>query len=323
MNNTEKIYFEALQKDRTAIADMMEKFAVRDLQEIAVNQAADKAQFIYDLIKNADDMFAENAKFILEKDRLIFKHNGLKSFSVTAPENEEKDFADKTLGNVNALTAITKLYPNFQSVFNYTTAPCIYAPNIMFKIERLIVPVLLESDSSERRNDETWFVIPFDKDSAKSYEEISEAFKKFSYQSALSKLKNIEFEYESNNISYEVGDTIKRTGYPDSRLIPAVLRKDSIAVEIIGTRPGKYFLVPYEGKLKNFTDKRPIPMSIPQIRGSKEKMVPVSAFPDDYILYITMENFKRYEDGLLDAEVLELRENAGAVEMFARNNSSN
>ena len=56
-----------------------------------------------------------------------------------------------------------------------------------------------------------------------------------------------------------------------------------------------------------------------QIRGSKEKMVPVSAFPDDYILYITMENFKRYEDGLLDVEVLELRENAGAVEMFARN----
>ena len=181
----------------------------------------------------------------------------------------------------------------------------------------------MDSDSSERRNDETWFVIPFDKDSAKAYEEISEAFKKFSYQSALSKLKNIEFEYESNNISYEVGDTIKRTGYPDSRLIPAELRKDSIAVEIIGTRPGKYFLVPYEGKLKNFTDKRPIPMSIPQIRGSKEKMVPVSAFPDDYILYITMENFKRYEDGLLDAEVLELRENAGAVEMFARNNSSN
>ena len=47
------------------------------------------------------------------------------------------------------------------------------------------------------------------------------------------------------------------SGYPDSRLIPAELRKDSIAVEITGTRPGKYFLVPYEGKLKNFTDKRP------------------------------------------------------------------
>ena len=45
MNNTEKTYFEALQKDRTAIADMMEKFAVRDLQEIAVNQSAEKAQF--------------------------------------------------------------------------------------------------------------------------------------------------------------------------------------------------------------------------------------------------------------------------------------
>ena len=164
MNNTEKMYFEALQKDRTAIADMMEKFAVRDLQEIAVNQPAEKAQFIYDLIKNADDMFAESAKFILEKDRLIFKHNGLKSFSVTAPENEEKDFEDKIIGKVNTLTAITKLYPNFQSVFNYTTAPCIYAPNIMFKIERLIVPVLLDKDSSERYHDETLFIIPFDKD---------------------------------------------------------------------------------------------------------------------------------------------------------------
>ena len=45
----------------------------------------------------------------------------------------------------------------------------------------------------------------------------------------------------------------------------------------------------------------------------------VSAFPDDYLLYITMDNFKHYEDGLLDAEVLELRENEGAVKMFARN----
>ena len=319
MNNTEKAYFEALQKDRTAIADMMKQFAVRDLQAIAVNQPAEKAQFIYDLIKNADDMSAENAKFILEKDRLIFKHNGVNSFSVTDPENEEKDFEDKIIGKVNVLTAFTKLYPNFQSVFNYTTALCIYAQNIMFKIERLIVPVLLDSDSSERCHDETLFIVSFDKEPEKAYNEICEAFRKFSYQSALNNIKNIELEYENSNISYEVGDTIKRTGYPDSRLIPAVLRKESIAVEITGTRPGKYFLVPYEGKLKNFTDKRPTPMSIPQIRGSKEKMVPVSAFPDDYILYITMENFKRYEDGLLDAEVLELRENAGAVEMFSRN----
>ena len=133
MNSKEKTYFETLQKDRTAIADMIGKFAVRDLQEMAVEQS-EKAQFIYDLIKNADDMFAENVKFVLEKDRLLFKHNGLKTFSITDPENEEKDFEDKIIGKVNAMTAVTKLYPNFQSVFNYTTAPLIYAPNIRFKI---------------------------------------------------------------------------------------------------------------------------------------------------------------------------------------------
>ena len=318
MNSTEKTYFETLQKDRTAIADIIGKFAVRDLQEMAVEQS-EKTQFIYDLIKNADDMFAENVKFVLEKDRLLFKHNGLKTFSITDPENEEKDFEDKIIGKVNAMTAVTKLYPNFQSVFNYTTAPLIYAPNIRFKIERLIVPVLLENDSCERRHDETLFIIPFDKDTSKAYDEIYDAFRKFSYQSALNKVKNIEFKYEDSSVSYEVGDKVKRTGYPDSRSIPAELRKDSIAVEITGTRSGKYFLIPYEGKLKNFTDKRPTPMMIPQIRGSKEKMVPVSAFPDDYLLYITMDNFKHYEDGLLDAEVLELRENEGAVKMFARN----
>ena len=66
MNSTEKTYFETLQKDRTAIADIIGKFAVRDLQEMAVEQS-EKTQFIYDLIKNADDMFAENVKFVLEK----------------------------------------------------------------------------------------------------------------------------------------------------------------------------------------------------------------------------------------------------------------
>lgn len=313
MNSIEKEYFDKLQEDRTAIADTMEKFAVRDLQEIVINQSAGKAQFIYDLIKNADDMFAEKVKFVLEKERLVFVHNGLKSFLVTDPANEQKALEDKTLGKVNALTAVTKLYPSFQSVFNYTTAPCIYAPNIMFKIERLIVPVLLDSDLDERYHDETMFVISFDKDPVKAYNEICEAFRKFNYQSALNKVKKIEFEYDNNSVSYKAGDKIKRTGYPDSRLIPAELRKNSIAVEITGTRPGIYFLVPYEGKLKNFTENRPTSMMIPQIRGSKERMVPVSAFPDDYILYITMDNFKRYEDGLLDAEVLELRENTGTI----------
>ena len=69
-------------------------------------------------------------------------------------------------------------------------------------------------------------------------------------------------------------------------------------------------------------------MFIPQMRAGKEKLVPVSVFGDDHIIYITRENvfnsikstastdhiiyitrenFKMYEKGLTDAEGFELR----------------
>ena len=49
----------------------------------------------------------------------------------------------------------------FKAVFQYTSTPYIYDPEIYFKIERFIVPVLLESDYPERKEKETLFVFPF------------------------------------------------------------------------------------------------------------------------------------------------------------------
>ena len=50
-----------------------------------------KAHFVYELLQNADDTQATEASFILEEDRLIFRHNGKVGFSIsTADERINK-----------------------------------------------------------------------------------------------------------------------------------------------------------------------------------------------------------------------------------------
>lgn len=87
--------------------------------------------------------------------------------------------------------------------------------------------------------------------------------------------------------------------------IPKELRKFAIEVHVIGARTGKYYLVPYNGKLKKYTDKKPIGMFIPQIRGGKERLVSVSFIEEDRIIYISKDSFKTY--GFTDSVTVELR----------------
>lgn len=163
----------------------------------------------FDLLQNADDACATNARFILEENRLIFAHNGTRHFFVSNPANEDIDSERKTLGDINAITSIAnsnktgasigKFGVGFKAVFQYTSTPHIYDPSFKFKIERFIVPIKLDTDFPGRRADETLFVFPFDhqeRDAEEAYNDISDKLKNLSFPLLfLTNLKGIEFEF--------------------------------------------------------------------------------------------------------------------------------
>ncbi len=174
MNQQEQKYMEALYRDRSESADTFEKPSNRTMWRSIVEKYSDKAHFIYELIQNADDAGATLARFVLEKERLIFAHNGKRHFSISDPVSEDIDSQEGRLGDINAITGIAfsnkktqenkigKFGVGFKAVFQYTSTPHIYDPRFRFKIERYIVPVVLENDFPDRKDYETLFVFPFD-----------------------------------------------------------------------------------------------------------------------------------------------------------------
>jgi len=223
MNKQEETYFEALSKDRSEIADVLERRAVRGYKDSVVEKYSDQAHFIYELLQNADDASATRARFVLEENRLIFAHNGSRHFSVSDPVNEDIDSENKTLGDINAITSIAnsnktgasigKFGVGFKAVFQYTQTPYIYDPNFKFKIERFIVPILLTEDFPGRRADETLFVFPFDhqeRDADEAYGDISDKLRNLSFPLLfMTNLKDIEFEF--SNVLGLYGKKIKET----------------------------------------------------------------------------------------------------------------
>ena len=210
MDKRDEVFFQKLTKHREGLAKALEDPALRGVQSSVVDKYRDQAHFIYELLQNADDAFATNARFILEKDKLIFAHNGSRHFSISDPDKEKEDSGTNALGDINAITSVAnsskitgstigKFGVGFKAVFQYTATPRVYDPNFCFRIERFIVPVVLNDDYPGRREDETLFVFPFDhkeRGPAEAYRDISEKLKNLSYPLLfLSNLKNIEFEF--------------------------------------------------------------------------------------------------------------------------------
>ena len=229
MNSQERMFFHALTRDRAESADMLEKPSMRGIKNSVVEKYSDQAHFIYELLQNADDAHASRARFILETNRLIFAHNGTRHFSVSDPANEDQDAQNGKLGDINAITSIAnsnkteasigKFGVGFKAVFQYTSTPHIYGPKFKFKIERFIVPSLLDNDFPGRKEDETLFVFPFDhtdRTASEAFEDISTKLKSLSFPLLfLSELKDIDFEIgeriglygKTVTETYDYGDT--------------------------------------------------------------------------------------------------------------------
>ena len=208
MNIQEKAYFDALVKDRTQNADVMDKRSMRGLRQSVSEKYSDQAHFIYELLQNANDAKATSARFVLSPDKLIFAHNGTRRFTVSNPETEDEDTKNRMLGDLNSITSyansnkyeasIGKFGVGFKAVFQYTATPHIYNPGLFFRLDREIVPTELDADYKGRDKDETLFVFPFDHATRKKDEAFNDIADKLSSLDFpllfLTELKDISFE---------------------------------------------------------------------------------------------------------------------------------
>ena len=90
--------FDALHIEREQDARTFNKPDYKGIWSGVVDKYKEKAHFVYELLQNADDAQATEARFQLERDRLIFRHNGTVHFTISSV-NETKN-----KGHINAIT---------------------------------------------------------------------------------------------------------------------------------------------------------------------------------------------------------------------------
>lgn len=231
MTQEQKRLFDKLSNDRMENARVIEKTSMRGTKDSVVEKYSDQAHFIYELIQNADDAEATKVSFILLHDRLVFIHNGKRHFSVTDVDHEQEDTDNGTLGDLNAITSIAnsnkttasigKFGVGFKSVFQYTTTPHIYDSSISFKIERFLVPVLIEADCQFRSGNNTVFVFPFNhpsRNKTEAFRDISNKLQNLTFPTLF--LKHLtKIEYKIDNINGRYYKTIKDSSAVDNTKI--------------------------------------------------------------------------------------------------------
>lgn len=248
LNAIDKDFFSALHKDRSDSADTFEKPSTREMWRSIVEKYSDQAHFIYELIQNADDAGATTARFILKPECLIFAHNGNRHFSISNPENEDRDSKEGRLGDINAISGIAfsnkktqenkigKFGVGFKAVFQYTATPRIYDPEFRFRIDRYIVPSQIDDDFPGRRPEETLFVFPFDhkdRNPQETYADIERKLKDLSYPILfLTNLLDISFEI-GNLIGLYGKDIIEEHEYNDDTVAEKICLMQNCGNDIV------------------------------------------------------------------------------------------
>lgn len=131
--------FEELKKDCENFVEASKKRGAYDgIKKLLTELYPDKAHFIYELLQNAEDMWASEVMFTLTSDTLIFEHNGKK-----------RDF---TLDDISAITnvgqspkrddptSIGQFGVGFKAVYAYTNTPEIHSGKYDFKIIDMLMP---------------------------------------------------------------------------------------------------------------------------------------------------------------------------------------
>ena len=207
-------HFQQLTKDRKDSLRLLQKKSMRGIRDSIIEKYSEPAHFIYELLQNADDVQATQVRLVLRQEGLFFIHNGTIPFSVTAPNRQP-------VGHINAITSIGnssksdrsntigKFGVGFKSVFQYTTTPHIYDPNIAFKISDFIVPEILEDTTHPlREKNETLFYFPFDhpnKTAQVAFKEIAHKIESLQYPLLfLNHLKKINWQIQNQFGYFEI-----------------------------------------------------------------------------------------------------------------------
>ncbi|MBB5218723.1 hypothetical protein HNP77_001092 [Treponema rectale] len=130
--------------------------------------------FIFELLQNAEDVYATEVKFELYTDRLVFEHNGSRPFDID-DINSITNIGDSTKEDDG--NSIGKYGVGFKSVFEYTASPEIHSANYHFKIIDLFIPKSIDA-YKDYDPSKTVIILPFntEKNATTCYEEIKNSF---------------------------------------------------------------------------------------------------------------------------------------------------
>ncbi|MDC0144464.1 hypothetical protein OAK45_08040 [Verrucomicrobia bacterium] len=148
-------FIDDLRKQRQKLADVLMDEEYSGIREIVEELYPDKAHFIYELLQNAEDAGATHAEFILNRDTLIFKHDG-RAFN-------EEDL--KGITNIGRGTKgeeedkIGRFGIGFKAVFAFSETPFVYSSTYCFKITNLVLPEGINATAG--LSDKTRFEFPF------------------------------------------------------------------------------------------------------------------------------------------------------------------
>jgi hypothetical protein len=142
---------------------------------LLANRYDDRTHFIYELLQNAEDALRRrenkvghrSVRFTLSRDSLRVSH-----FGQPFTDRDVRGICGIGEGTKSAdLTAIGHFGIGFKAVYAFTEAPAVHSGDEHFAIDSFVWPRQIPAETTE--TGETVFVLPFRKDDATAFDEIS------------------------------------------------------------------------------------------------------------------------------------------------------
>ncbi|MBB3205405.1 hypothetical protein FHS27_001205 [Rhodopirellula rubra] len=170
-------FIEQVRAKRQKLADVLVDEEYSGLRQFVEELYPDKAHFLYELLQNAEDTGAGIVQFRLEKNRLVFAHDG-RPFTdddvwgiTNIGKGTKRDDEDK----------IGRFGVGFKAVFAYSETPSIWSPTHNFKICDLVLPTEIKPRTA--KDNATVFDFPFNnpkKSAEAAFDEIAEGLQSLS-----------------------------------------------------------------------------------------------------------------------------------------------
>jgi hypothetical protein len=177
---------EEVYQDREDLARVLKKHS--GIRKIVEDLYPDSAHFIYELLQNAEDTGATEAKFTLTDTGIAFEHNG-------RPFDAKDIYAITDIGEgtkADDEDKIGRFGIGFKAVFAYTETPRVWSPTFAFEISDLVLPT--ELPAKPGLGEVTCFDFPFNnpkKSAADAFAEVEQGLNELS-EATLLFLSHIE-----------------------------------------------------------------------------------------------------------------------------------